>query len=220
MLELAEEAQTRQGLYRLAGEILRPPAMDTLVLLGSATEIMDSRGLERFSYAMAWHRLVDAITGSSSIGALEPEYVRLFGVGVSGTPATPTESFYRIPKRKGGVGDFVAQLQSEYRHMGLSLARTEEPPDHISTELDAMACLTGAEAEAWRTGIPDEAYRSLESQELFLDRHLSVWVPLFVARAKAASPCPFYSAVVDFLHSFIVHEGSMVPILRTELAAT
>lgn len=220
MTELAEEARTRQGLYRVAGATLRPPAADTLATLGQAAQFMHTRDLERFSYAGKWHTLSALVAFPPSIEILEPEYVRLFGVGMSGTPATPMESFYRVPKREGGVGDFVAQLEDEYRRMGLSWAGTSEPPDHIATEMDAMSYLAGVEADAWQTGFVDEASSTLRNQQRFLGRHLSVWVPLFVTRARAANPAPFYSAAVEFLHSFVIHEKSIASLLLSGLEKT
>lgn len=220
MTELAEEARTRQGLYRFTGAALRPPAADMFAILGPAVEFMHTRDLERFSFVREWHALAAVVTDPPPVEALEPEYVRLFGVGMSGTPATPTESFYRVPKREGGVGDFIAQLQNEYRRMGLSWAGASEPPDHVATEMDAMSFLAGLEADAWQTGRDDEATSALRNQLSFLNRHLSVWVLLFVTKAKAANPAPFYSAAVEFLHSLVIHEKSMASILLTELEST
>jgi len=207
-------------LYRFTGATLRPPEADTFAMLGPAVEFMDTRDLERFSFVHEWHALGALVAAPPPIRDLEPEYVRLFGVGMSRTPATPTESYYRVPKREGGVGDFIAQLENEYRRMGLSSTGASEPPDHIATEMDAMSYLAGLEADAWQAGLAEEATGSLRNQLRFLNQHLSVWVPLFLDRARDANPAPFYSAVVEFLHSFVIHERSMTSILLREVEST
>ncbi len=135
--------------------------------------------------------------------------MRLFGVGPASTPAPPVESFYRIGRREGGVGDFVARIQSEYRQMGVGWSGSAEPPDHIATELEAMSSLCRREWEAWESGSADEAVGSLRLQRTFLDRHLGVWAPLFTARALSANPGAFYSRLLEFIHSFVVHEKNL-----------
>jgi TorA maturation chaperone TorD len=217
MTELAEESRTRQGLYRLTGASFRPPESESLSLLAPAVEFLQSRDLDRFAYAREWRAFAAQVLEGLSIDTLETEYVRLFGVGVAGTPATPTESFYRVPNRDGGVGDFVAQIQGEYRKMGLSWAGSSESPDHISTELDVMSYLCGVEADALEMGSSDQAIAALTRQRRFLDRHLAVWVPRFVEKAHAAHPSPFYKAALEFLHSFVVHERNIAFILVSEM---
>ena len=212
-----EEARTRQGLYRLTGATLRPPDVESFALLAQAVEFMDARDLDRFAYAREWRALTKQFLMVSPIETLETEYVRLFGVGVAGTPATPTESFYRVPKRDGGVGDFVAQIQGEYRRMGLTWTGSSEPPDHISTELDVMSHLCGTEADAWDQGLADTALATMNNQKRFLDGHLAIWVPVFVEKGRAAHPVPFYAAVLEFLHSFVVHERSITAVLVAEM---
>ena len=207
-------------MYRLTGAALRPPEVESFSLLAQAVEFMNERDLDRFAYAREWRGLTKQFLTGSPIETLETEYVRLFGVGVAGTPATPTESFYRVPKRDGGIGDFVAQILGEYARMGLTSAGSSESPDHISTELDVMSHLCGSEANAWDLGLADEALAMMNNQKRFLDRHLVIWVPLFVEKARAAHPIPFYAAVLGFLHSFVVHERSITAVIVAEMERT
>lgn len=217
MTGLVEEARTRQGLYRLTGATLRPPQVESFSLVAQAVEFMDARDLDRFAYAPEWRALSEQFLRGSPIETLETDYVRLFGVGVVGTPATPTESSYRVPKRDGGVGEFVAQIQGEYRRMGLTWAGSSESPDHIATELDVMSYLCGTEADAWDQGLAEVALVAMSNQKSFLERHLVIWVPLFVEKARAAHPVPFYAAVLEFLNSFVVHERSITAALVAEM---
>ena len=149
MTEWADEAQTRQGLYRFLGVALRPPAVERFEQLTGALEFFDGRDLDRYVYSMDWRRFCDELGSVVSIEPLEVEYVRLFGVGMGGTPAMPTESVYRVPAGDGEIADFISSLQGEYRSMGLVAVDSAESPDHISTEMEVMSYLCGVEAEAW-----------------------------------------------------------------------
>ena len=210
MTEWADEARTRQGLYRFIGAALRPPESERLALLVSAREFLDGRDLDRHAFSMDWRRFCDELGSIASIEALEVEYVRLFGVGMRGTPATPTESFYRIPTQDGEVADFISTLQREYRSMGLVSVGTSEAPDHISTEMEVMSYLCGVEAEAWESDQRRLAMDTLGVETRFLKGHLAAWVPEFAERARAADADSFYGRLVDLLHAYVVHEADFV----------
>ena len=210
MAEWAEDAQTRQGLYRFIGVALRPPEVQRFELLAPALELLDGRELDRYPFSMKWRHFRDEFRSIASIEPLEIEYVRLFGVGMAGTPATPTESFYRVPSRDGGIADFVASLQREYGSMGLTSMGSAESPDHISTELEVMSYLCGVEADAWEFARVGEAIDTQRTESRFLRGHLAVWVPPFAERTMNASPAGFYGRLVDLLHAFVVHEADFV----------
>lgn len=210
MTEWADEARTRQGLYRFVGAALRPPESEQLKLLDSARSFLDDRELNRYSFSIEWRHFGDAMAGATSLEELEIEYVRLFGVGMAGTPAMPTESYYRVPTRDGGIADFVSSLQREYRSLGLVTIGNAEAPDHISTELDVMSYLCGVEADAWESGRENLAMDTLGHEGRFLKVHLAVWVPVFAHRARAADPNDFYRRLIDFTHALVVGEADYV----------
>lgn len=210
MTEWADEARTRQGLYRFIGVALRPPESERLEAIASAREFLNGRDLDRHPYALDWRRFCVELGSVASIGPLEVEYVRLFGVGMGGTPAMPTESFYRVPARDGGTADFVSTLQREYRSMGLVSVGSAESPDHISTEMEVMSYLCGAEADSWESAQSRLAGDTLALEDRFLKGHLAVWVPAFAARVRAADADAFYGRLVDLLHAYVVHEADFV----------
>ena len=210
MTEWADDARTRQGLYRFIGAALRPPEEERLALLTSASGFIDDGDLDRYAYATAWRQFSDALTTETPVERLEIEYVRLFGVGMAGTPASPTESSYRVPSRDGGIADFVSALQDDYLSMGVAAVGTTEAPDHISTEMEAMSFLCRVEAEAWES---DDSHIALATRALearFLRGHLAVWVPVFADRTRAAKAKGFYRSLVDLLHAFVVGETDYV----------
>ena len=83
-----------------------------------------------------------------------------------------------------------------------------------------MSHLCGTEADAWDQGLADTALATMNNQSRFLDGHLVIWVPLFVAKARATHPVPFYAAVLEFLHSFVVHERSITAALVAEMESS
>jgi TorA maturation chaperone TorD len=210
MTEWVDEARTRQGLYRFIGEALRPPQIERLELLASARDFLDGRDLGRYTYSIEWRRFGDELGAVSAIETLAVEYVRLFGVGLRGTPAPPTESFYRVPARDGGIADFVSALQREYRSMGLVSVGRAETPDHISTEMDVMSYLCGVEAQAWDSAQDRLATDTLGVEARFLKGHLAVWVPVLAERARLADADSFYGRLIDLLHAYVVHEADLV----------
>jgi TorA maturation chaperone TorD len=210
MTEWADEARTRQGLYRFIGAALRPPEVERFELLMGARDFLDGCDLDRYPYSMDWRRFCDELGSVTSIEPLEVEYVRLFGVGMGGTPAMPTESVYRVPTGDGGIADFISSLQGEYRSMGLVSVDSAESPDHISTEMEVMSYLCGVEAEAWESEQSRLAVDTLGVEARFLKGHLAVWVPVFVERARAANADGYYGRLIDLLHAYVVHEADYV----------
>jgi TorA maturation chaperone TorD len=207
MTEWAEEARGRQGLYRFIGAGLLPPERGRLELLASAIGILEEYDLFKSPYAISWRNFVAILESDVSPEDLGIEYVRLFGVGFSGTPAMPTESDYRAPNRDGAVAAFISSLQADYRSMGLISAGGGEAPDHISTELEVMSYLCGVEADNWESGHENLAMDTIGIEARFVRRHLAVWIPMFASRVLAAEPVPFYERASKLVHAFVIHEN-------------
>jgi TorA maturation chaperone TorD len=207
MTEWADEARGRQGLYRFIGAALLPPERGRLEVLVSAVGILEAYDLDKSPYSIAWRDFVELLESSVSSEDLGIEYVRLFGVGFSGTPAMPTESDYRAPNRVGAVAAFISSLQADYRSMGLISAGGGEAPDHISTELEVMSYLCGVEADNWESGYEALAMDTIGVEARFVRRHLAVWIPKFASRVLAAEPVPFYERASKLIHAFVIHEN-------------
>jgi len=213
MSDWAETARTRQGLYRFFGEAFSSPSQDRSELLAGARLILDQRDLDRFAFSLEWRRLGQHFPMEIRGGKLEVEYVRLFASGMSGALSPPTESYYRVPAKGGGIAEFVADLQREYRGMGLAAVSVDESPDHLTTELQVMSVLCGQEADAWEAGQEVLAGDMMEKESQFLRRHLVAWVPAFRRRVVAAGPSAFYGDLVNAVHSFVVHDNDYVAVL-------
>jgi TorA maturation chaperone TorD len=213
MTEWAEEARTRQGLYRFVGAAFRPPDAESFEFLGSALAILDDRDIDQYAFSRQWRKLASTWPMGGEQVRLEAEYVRLFASGVRGAPAPPVESNYRVSQKGGGVAEFTANLQREYRAMGLITAEAGEAPDHAATEFDVMSYLYRTEAEAWESDRSDLAWQAIARASRFLDRHLAIWIPLLSRRVSSAQPATLYLRLAEFAHALVIHDADFVRIL-------
>jgi len=218
MTDSIDIARTRQGLYRFLGGALLPPTEDQFQLLAGAVAVLGDRDIDDFAFSPSWHRLSSQFPLDVRSSGIDVDYVRLFASGRSGALAPPTESYYRVPAKGGGIAQFVGELQREYRSMGIASVGIAEAPDHVSTELEVMAYLCDLEATNWASGQMRLVDDTLALQHRFLRQHLRVWIPQFRRRVNDAPPSHFYVDLVDAVHAFVVHETDYVQLVRKELA--
>ncbi len=214
MTDWPDIARTRQGLYRFLGGALLSPSGDSFEVLAQAIGVLNGRDIEMFAFSRHWRRLGQHFPADIAAAGLEADYVRLFASGMSGALSPPTESYYRVPAKGGGIAEFVAELQRDYRSMGIASVGLAEAPDHISTELEVMAYLCDLEADAWEREQTQLVRDVLDLESRFLRRHLVVWLPLFQKRVHVAQPSAFYRDLVDAVHAFAIHESDYVRVIR------
>ena len=108
----------------------------------------------------------------------EAEFLAAFEFGGEAPPVSPYEGFARPTDGREGI------LEDVLRFYGYFEVRLREDnrdyPDHLVTELEFLAFLTGRETEAVAHRADPEGYRRAARD--FLDRHLLVWLPMFVER--------------------------------------
>jgi len=212
-------AGTRQGLYRLFGKALLPPDGGVVSTLAAAAAYLEEQDLARFPFYAAWLSFRSALAIAPTVDELAVAYVRLFASGVDGALCPPTESWYKAEARFGGTAKLVAGLEADYRALGLAVVGTAEPPDHASTQLEAMSALCAREAEAWRTQQDPAAADTLEYQDRFLRDHLATWFGDFAARVHHTDPMGFYDAVTGAVDAFVIQEVDLVRAMRRQLGA-
>jgi TorA maturation chaperone TorD len=103
--------------------------------------------------------------------------------------------------------------------MGLVSVGLAEAPDHVSTEFEVMSYLCGIEAEAWESDQGRLAWETLGLAGRFLDRHLSVWIPLFARSIGDAQPLDFYLNLARLAHAFVIHDADSIHMLRREVGS-
>ncbi len=103
--------------------------------------------------------------------AVEARFHRLFRIEI-----LPYESVFLAPQRVLG-GERTAALWDSMRSAGFT---PDAEPDHLSTQLAFLTWLCGAEADAWRDGLTDQALAVDGLARDFLRQHLGAWLPPFV----------------------------------------
>lgn len=216
MTTAAETARLRQGLYRFFGGVLTPLDDQRLESLHAAAQYLNDR-VEEFAFSIQWRDLLRAMAERPSTELLAAQHVRLFASGMDDALCPPTESYYRQDAAQGAIPEMVANLQREYRVLGLESVGGAEAADHAATQLEAMSVLCDREALAWETQAALDALATLAAEESFLKSHLAAWFPLFRDRVSHADPGPFYRALIDAAHAYLVHEVDLVAALRAQL---
>ena len=96
----------------------------------------------------------------------------------------PYESFFTQPSGLLG-GEKADELLVFYEGIGYHPVTTAHNSDHLGLQLDALAYLCAAEADAWEDVQPGEARRMQNLQLRLLQEHLLCWfVPLQIALAQ------------------------------------
>jgi len=107
----------------------------------------------------------------------------------------PFQSIFLDPQSLLG-GPVTDSVLAFYRRVGFGVTFSAESADHAGVELALLAFLCGAEADAWRDGLVQEALRMQHWQRRFLDEHLLRWLlPLVFAIHQQQQP--FYSALAE-----------------------
>jgi len=99
-------------------------------------------------------------------------------------------------------GPVTNRVLASYRQMGYEANPAASSPDHISCQLDALAFLCLAEADAWEDGLPVVALRMRGLQQTFLQEHLLRWLLPFVLAVQQQER-PFYSALANLTLKFV-----------------
>ena len=79
-------------------------------------------------------------------------------------------------------------------------------PDHISVELEFMQHVIQREAQAWEADDDVTALLCLRNEKIFIDEHLSGWIPVFCEKVIEAAEMPFYREMAQLTRSFIEFE--------------
>ncbi len=214
MTSAAELARLRQGLYRFFAGALAPPELGLLEQLTAAAEHLETMDLDGYAFCREWRLLTSALASGVTVLTLAPEHVRLFASGTNGVLCPPIESFYRADGRNEATADIITAIQRDYREMGLTTTTAGEAPDHVTTQLEIMSTLCARESAAWHAELGVDSEQLLDAEARFLRHHLAAWLPQLRTRVHGAQPHDFYAAVLDALHSFVIHDRDLIAGLR------
>lgn len=137
-----------------------------------------------------------------TLQALADDFHQLY-IGYGAMQAPPWESVYRNEEHT--LFDIhTLQVRETYARHGMEfIHKNKMPEDSISIELEFMKTLTDRLLTALEKG-DGRAERILLNEQLkFLQEHLLVWVPEFVALSEKHAQTPFYGNLGGVLLGFL-----------------
>jgi TorA maturation chaperone TorD len=140
--------------------------------------------------------------GSNQLQALRVDFTNLFLLN-----AHPYESVYLDESGMLNTPS-SGQVLAAYRASGFDSPwlNRSGAPDHIGLELEYLAALVEAEAEAWEQGESRRAARLRTEQRAFLADHLARWTPILGQLLVEQAATAFYRRLGEALQSFILGE--------------
>lgn len=140
--------------------------------------------------------------------SFQAEYVRLFVNSRDGVLAPPYASFYA----EGSLcGQAAQEALAHYERFRITPdASGNEPPDHISYELEFLSFLCAMEQEAFDQGRKEDADGLRKAQMDFLLNHLFPWANRFCDRIVQNGDLAYYQLVGAFTKGFLAHESALV----------
>lgn len=208
-LELATD---RSNIYRLLSACFYEPDRDLFLeenLCGNLEKLLEKVCPEG---AAAAEKMAHALENSTQVD-LAVEHAVLF-IGPFELPSPPYGSVY-LEKNNRLMGDTTMEVKKIYAEAGLKL-NVQEPPDHISFELEFIQYLFSQEKEALNRGESDNAQSLTTMRNDFLRVYLASWVPRFCEKIRAWTKDMFYRNLADCLENFIKYETSSLPLVNAD----
>lgn len=131
--------------------------------------------------ARAEERMAAAIASYADIDELLSDHQHVFGFS-----CPPFESALLDPL--GVLGNETSlRLRDTLARVGIAEGPGGEEPDHLATELYALALLAAAEADALEDAEGGSVERTREAARHLLDAHLLRWLPTWAAAVRRAN---------------------------------
>ncbi len=216
-VKTAELAEARAKLYQLLAAVYaRPPGADFLRFLAGGVVLAVREADDVFlPLSTQIRHSLDSLdsffkqrrgNSEKELGqAVSVSFTMLFrGVKPHYSPLPPYESVYR-EQAKRVFGELTVEVLREYRRFGLGLTSglENEPPDHISFELEFMHLLCRREAEAGEKDNRDEALRFRLAEQAFLREHLMTWLPGFCIEVRKYDRLGLFSSLADLTEGWV-----------------
>ncbi len=134
---------------------------------------------------------------------IEAERVRLFVNSPAGVPAPPYGSWWTEKTLWGTSTTAVARF---LRAEGLEVSPAAGPPDALAAELEYLAFVLRHQRAALETGQDDLERAARRRESVFLNEHLTPWLPAFREAARRATMHPAWLAALDALDAFVEDE--------------
>lgn len=211
--ELAESANYRSNVYGLLAAVFRQEPGVALIrklrappLWGVFSDLGVDLG-----------ELFFTTPESQLVEILAQEFTRLF-IGPSSHISAHESIFADMDNGVSALwGESTVAVKSFIEATGLDYnPEFNGVPDHVSVELEFMQRMTEWEADKWRQQDRENAKYCLEVQRMFLDQHLSIWLPQFCDVVIKQADIRFYAGVAELTKNFLEFEQDS---FKTEAAA-
>jgi TorA maturation chaperone TorD len=211
--ELAESANYRSNVYGLLAAVFRQEPGVALIrklrappLWGVFSDLGVDLG-----------ELFFTTPESQLVEILAQEFTRLF-IGPSSHISAHESIFSDMDNGVSALwGESTVAVKSFIEATGLDYnPEFNGVPDHVSVELEFMQRMTEWEADKWRQQDRENAEYCLEVQRMFLDQHLSTWLPQFCDVVIKQADIRFYAGVAELTKNFLEFEQDS---FKTEAAA-
>ena len=211
--ELAESANYRSNVYGLLAAVFRQEPGVALIrklrappLWGVFSDLGVDLG-----------ELFFTTPESQLVEILAQEFTRLF-IGPSSHISAHESIFSDMDNGVSALwGESTVAVKSFIEATGLDYnPEFNGVPDHVSVELEFMQRMTEWEADKWRQQDRENAEYCLEVQRMFLDQHLSTWLPQFCDVVIKQADIRFYAGVAELTKDFLEFEQDS---FKTEAAA-
>ena len=211
--ELAESANYRSNIYSLLATVFRQEPGVALI-----RELRDPPLRGVFSdLGVDLGKLFFTAPESQLVEILAQEFTRLF-IGPSSHISAHESIFADMDNGVSALwGESTVAVKSFIEATGLDYnPEFNGVPDHVSVELEFMQRMTEWEADKWRQQDRENAEYCLEVQRMFLDQHLSTWLPQFCDVVIKQADIRFYAGVAELTQNFLEFEQDS---FKTEAAA-
>lgn len=212
---LSKLAKRRAQIYRVLAAAYAKPADELFLgMLRSwsiseevlSQKVIDATLAKGLSNVGIWFEKMSSLSAEDISNVLSPEFTRLFrGLSRSNSPPPPYGSVYM----DNGVlyGASTDLIIAKYRQYHLKVP-DNEPPDHISLELDFMGFLCEGEAIGWKTEKGGQDL--LKEQAAFVNEHLIRWVPLLCENIRKFDTTEFYYSLADITEGWLYSDQTVI----------
>lgn len=202
----------RQKFYHFLNLLFSSPIDESRLI-----EFRDNGALKELEKLNEGGMLLSAFLITCTLDELkheQEEYSRLFS-GPGSVLAPPWESFY-TSREQILFGENTLQVREIYREFGLKYKNENRyPDDHLTIELEYMMKIN----QEYRTDMASgQVIKIIEKQLIFLEQHLSLWIPHFCDRVIAHTGSKLYSGAASILKDFILFDMDLLKEIKEELS--
>jgi TorA maturation chaperone TorD len=212
-IKSAENARFRSNIYGLLATVFRQEPSEALI-----TELRDPRLSGVISDLGVDLGEVFYSTPESELReTLGLEFTRLF-IGPDSHISAHESVFAEMDSGIGGLwGARTVEVKNFIETTGLDYnPEFTGVPDHISVELEFMQRLTEWEADKWNQDDRENAEYCQSIQRMFLEQHLSTWLPQFCDVVIMQADIRFYAGLAELTKNYLEFELQSI---KTEAAA-